>query len=216
MQLQESSSGFEAVALGASAWSLRQVDTTSPGLRADVYNPTSTAPYDTVEYLSKLVLNNISFASDPTLFGNVVSPTVGLSGPLPGKPPPSLYTLGPKPAKGPTPQIEWRARYVRAAGFLYPPQRAAALTRWVVKVVEQTNQSTSVTFGDVTIRNAIEFPGTAVRETSVAVWLPPGYVPMVVMARSSRTDTAASYDVSLIDATGAETDVTGDRWYRSV
>ncbi|KAG2435743.1 hypothetical protein HXX76_006939 [Chlamydomonas incerta] len=216
LQLQESSSGFAAVALGASVWSLRQVDTASPGLRADVYNPTSTAPYDTVEYLSKLVLNNISFVNDTTIFGSVVSPTVGLSGPLPGKPPASIFTDGVKPPKGPTPKIEWRARYVRAAGFLYPPQRAAVLTRWVVKVVEQTNQSTSVTFGDVTIRNAIEFPSTTVRETSVPVWLPPGYVPMVVMARSSRTDAAAAYDISLIDAAGVETDVTGDRWYRSV
>ncbi|KAG2435742.1 hypothetical protein HXX76_006938 [Chlamydomonas incerta] len=207
------------VALGTSAWSLRQVDIGSPGLAIQVYNPAPTAPYDAIEYLSKLVLNNIA-GPQTRESAPVVMKDDGLSGALQGKPPASVFTDGPKPKpsgrapQAPPPKIEWRARYVRAAGFLYPPQRAAVLSRWVVKVVEQTNQSTSVTFGDVTIRNAIEFPSTTVRETSVPVWLPPGYVPMVVMARSSRTDAAAAYDISLIDAAGEQTKMSKSRLFK--
>ncbi|PNH00922.1 hypothetical protein TSOC_013227 [Tetrabaena socialis] len=208
LQLPVAAAGYSAQALGASAYSVSQVST-SAGLLADIYRSTATAFYEAVPYLGTFVLNNITSANTTVL--ETRTSALGLAGALPGN------ATAPGGSGG-----RIKARYVRAAGFLRMPSAAApgsrTLRTWYVRVRDMASQALTITLGNVTLRNGVEFPSVSCTDTLTEVTLPPGYVPAVVMLRSQRTDVAGEFAVSLLDpaAGGAETRVDGSMWFQAV
>ncbi|KXZ55713.1 hypothetical protein GPECTOR_2g1263 [Gonium pectorale] len=105
-------------------------------------------------------------------------------------------------------------RYVRAGGFLRRPVSAPGPARWVLRVRDSTSQAVTIVMGNVTVRNAVEYPADSVKETDTEVMLPAGYVPTVVTMRSRRTEPAAEFDVAFLDPdTLREVKVDAALWY---
>ncbi|PNG93944.1 hypothetical protein TSOC_015305, partial [Tetrabaena socialis] len=75
---------------------------------------------------------------------------------------------------------------------------------------------TAVTMGNVTVRNALEFPARTVKETGVEIALPAGFVPTLVTVRSERPGPEVLYDVVLTDPNNPAAEplpVDGSRWF---
>ncbi|KXZ46875.1 hypothetical protein GPECTOR_40g609 [Gonium pectorale] len=194
LQASPSSSGYNPIALGSSAYDARQVG--SAGLTAAFFRPNPAAPAEAIPGLSGLVANNLTGL---TVLG-VVTAAGGLTG----------STTGPAAAAGTT-------RYTRADGFLRSPtpdRGDGAMAAYVLRVRDGDGQAVSVTMGNVTVRNGVEFPARAVAETRTELMLPAGYVPTVVTVRSSRPDAAMVLDVGLAaSGGGAEQPIDRSLWF---
>ncbi|KAG2493550.1 hypothetical protein HYH03_008364 [Edaphochlamys debaryana] len=206
LQTRISKAGFNPVALGASAYVVEQV-AKSPGLTATVFNFSTEVFYEKIGYLSTMVLNRID--SDLTLVASQrKSKEAGLSGALGSSSDVQISRRG-----RPLP------RYVIASGFIKTPakQSSGPMVTYHLRVRDLDAQSIAIVMGNITVRNAVEFPAVNTVETRVPITLPAGlsgYLPTVVTLRTNRTDAAARYDVVFIDpATKAETPVSNAMWY---
>ncbi|GFR42082.1 hypothetical protein Agub_g2923 [Astrephomene gubernaculifera] len=193
LQTAVSSSGYMPTALGSSAWSLSQVSSTQR-IVATVFQPNATAPYEAIPGLSSLVVNNYT----STAVQSVVSVAGSLSGSVP------------VPANG-----AGTNRYVRVEGFFRSPAAAGEMSKYVLRVRDGDGQSVAITMGNITVRNAVEFPTQTVLQTRGEIVLPAGFVPTLVTVKNKRSDAKVVLDLGLTPTAAAATSQTevAMEWY---